>query len=203
MPLEIEAFVELFLDESGYTGSDLINRDQLMFILASTVIEDSEARRILSSSFGPLKAEVKYSKKVKSAQGRRQVIEFLRALEVNKRKAAFFSFHKEYLLLVSLIDYWVEPSMREGGVNLYEKGGNIAYANVCYLTLGTCLGLDGRREFLRRFQVMTRDRSPFAFRNFCDSVREVRRKHRLVDQALGPLDFVIKQFGLSASSTLT
>jgi hypothetical protein len=47
----------------------------------------------------------------------------------------------------------------QAAANLYERGGNIALNNVSYLTLGTCLGLDGRRELLRQFQVMTRDRT--------------------------------------------
>ena len=187
--------MDLFLDEAGYTGSDLINRDQPMFILASTVIEECEARALLDSAFGRPRNEVKYSKKSRSSQGRRQILEFLHSLNINRRKTAFYSFHKEFLLLTHLIDYWVEPAMRAGGVNLYERGGNIAYSNVCYLTLGTCLGREGRREFLRRFQVMTRDRTPFAFRTFWDSVREVKRQHKLVAEALGPLEIIGARLG--------
>jgi hypothetical protein len=187
--------MDLFLDEAGYTGSDLINRDQPMFILGSTVIEEREARALLESVFGRSPKEVKYSKKSRSSQGRRQILEFLHALDVNRRKTAFFSFHKEFLLLTHLIDYWVEPAMREGGVNLYARGGNIAYSNVCYLTLGTCLGREGRHEFLRRFQVMIRDRTPFTFRTFWDSVREVKRQHELVAEALGPLEIIGAKLG--------
>jgi hypothetical protein len=187
--------MNLFLDEAGYTGADLINRDQPMFILASTVIEESEARAQLESAFGLSRYEVKYSKKSRSSQGRRQILEFLRSLNINKRKTAFFSFHKEFLLLTHLVDFWVEPAMRAGGVNLYERGGNIAYSNVCYLTLGTCLGREGRREFLRQFQVMTRDRTPFAFRTFWDSVLEVKRQHKLVAEALGPIEIIGARLG--------
>jgi len=187
--------MDIFLDEAGYTGSDLINREQPMFILASTVIEEREARARLESAFGRSRYEVKYSKKSRSSQGRRQILEFLRSLNINRRMTAFFSFHKEFLLLTHLVDFWVEPAMRADGVNLYERGGNIAYSNVCYLTLGTCLGREGGREFLRRFQAMTRDRTPFAFRTFWDSVRGVKRQHELVAEALGPLEIIGARLG--------
>ena len=187
--------MDLFLDETGYTGPDLINADQPMFVLASTVIGASEARTLLDAYFENPNREVKFSKRSRSVQGRDQILRFFRALNIEPRKAAFFSFHKEYLLVTHLIDFWVEPVMREDGYNLYERGGNIAYANVCYLTLGTCLGIDGRREFLRRFQVMTRDRTPFAYRSFWDSVREVKSQHELVAKALGPMEIVGARLG--------
>lgn len=77
--------------------------------------------------------------------------------------------------------------MHQDGVNLHERGGNIALNNVSYLTLGTCLGLDGRRELLRRFQVMTRDRTRFAFDGFWDCLEKSIREHDLISRALGAL----------------
>jgi Protein of unknown function (DUF3800) len=177
--------MDVFLDEAGYTGADLINADQPIFILASTVVEAAEARDLLDSCFDKPQTEVKYVKRSRSRRGRDQILEFLRGLKLDSRKVVFFSFHKEYLLLTNLIDFWFEPMMFEDGFNLYERGGNIALANVCYLTLGTCLGRDGRRELLRRFQVMTRDRTRFAFHNFWNSLRQAMNEHELIAQAFG------------------
>jgi hypothetical protein len=36
--------MDVFLDEAGYTGPDLINAEQPMYILASTIIDEKEAR---------------------------------------------------------------------------------------------------------------------------------------------------------------
>jgi hypothetical protein len=187
--------MDLFLDEAGYTGPDLINPEQPVFILASTVIDAGQARTILDSCFDKPTTEVKYAKRKKSQRGRKQILEFLRALKKDGRKVTFFSFHKEYLLVTNLIDFWLEPMMFADGVNLYERGANIALSNICYLTLGTCLGRDGRRELLRRFQVMTRDRTLFAFQSFWNSVRQVTNKHDLVAQALGGLPFAEYRLG--------
>jgi hypothetical protein len=117
------------------------------------------------------------------------------ALDLSRGNCAFYSYHKQFLLLTFLIDFWLEPMMREDGVNLYERGGNIALSNVSYLTLGTCIGIDGRRELLRQFQVMTRDRTRFAFESFWDSMEKVIREHALVGEILGALPVARHRLG--------
>jgi hypothetical protein len=71
----------LFLDESGYTGPDLINREQPFFTLASTNIAEADARSLLTSCFGERTREVKFLKLAKSGRGRSQIVEFVRALD--------------------------------------------------------------------------------------------------------------------------
>jgi hypothetical protein len=186
---------ELFLDEAGYTGPDLINREQPVFTLASSAFSSREARLLLDSCFGKRQGEVKYSRIVKSARGRSQMVDFVRALPLSGLKCAFYSYHKQFVLHAYLIDFWLEPMMHEDGVNLYEHGGNIALNNVSYLTLGTCLGRDGRGELLRRFQVMTRDRTRFAFDSFWDYLEKAIREHDLIGQALGALPVARHRLG--------
>lgn len=187
---------ELFLDEAGYTGPDLVNQQQPVFVLASTVIEEAEARRLLDSCFGvDRQTEVKHSTLCRSRRGRSQIINFFRHLAPDSRKVAFFGVHKEYVLLAFLIDFWLEPLMRHDGLNLYDQGANIALVNVSYLTLGATLGPEGRREFLRRFQVMTRDRTAFAYESFWHSLRQAVREHDLIENALGPLLLAERRLG--------
>jgi hypothetical protein len=189
------AIVELFLDESGYTGPDLISEEQPVFTLASTNVGEIEASNLLAACFGVRQGEIKFANLVKSARGQRQIIEFLRAFDPSRGNCAFYSFHKQFVLCAYLIDFWLEPMMHEDGVNLYERGGNIALNNVTYLTLGTCLGPDGRRELLRQFQVMTRDRTRFAFENFWDSMEKAIREHDLIRQAVGALPVARERLG--------
>lgn len=189
------ATVELFLDESGYTGPDLINWDQPVFTLASTSIEETEARSLLNACFGARQGEIKFANLVKSERGKRQIVELIHALDLGRGNCAFYSFHKQFLLCAFLIDFWFEPMMHEDGLNLYERGANIALNNVSYITLGTCLGLDGRRELLRQFQVMTRDRTPFAFDSFWDSLENVIRENDLIRQALHALPLARYRLG--------
>ena len=47
--------MKLFLDESGYTGEDLINVDQPWFVLASTILGDDEAKALSQDIFNLVK----------------------------------------------------------------------------------------------------------------------------------------------------
>ncbi|MGB8591117.1 MAG: hypothetical protein WA755_10305 [Candidatus Acidiferrales bacterium] len=186
---------DVFLDEADYTGPNLTDSQLPVFVLASTVVLEDEARALLDSCFGKRKTEVKFYKLAKSQRGRSQILEFLRGLELDRGQVALYCVHKEYILLAYLIDFWLEPMMHQEGVNLYARGGNIALTNVSYITLGTCLGREDRRELLRRFQVMTRNRNRFAFQSFWDFLRQVVREHDLIAQVLGALPFAAERFG--------
>ncbi len=188
--------MNLYLDEAGYTGSDLANRDQPVFVLASTNVSAADARELLDATFGAdQRREIKHSRLARSRRGRSQVLEFIRLLDPTAGRFTFFALHKEYALLCYLLDFWLEPIMYRDGVNYYERGQNIAHANVCYLTLGTALGSDGRCELLRQFQVMTRDRTPFAYDSFWETLRDVVRRHELVAKVLDTLLFAEQRLG--------
>jgi hypothetical protein len=127
--------VDIFIDEAGYTGPDLVNKDQPAFVLASTVPTVLDAQTLLDECFGvDREREVKHSRLAKTKRGRTQLLDFFQ--RVDRRKIGFFGVHKEYVLLAYLIDFWFEPLAHRDGVNLYERGANIALTNVSYVTLG-------------------------------------------------------------------
>jgi Protein of unknown function (DUF3800) len=179
--------MDLFMDEAGYTGPDLVNRDQPVFVLASTVLTDGEAQDLVTACFPSQEPgrELKHSRLSRTKKWRAEVVEFFR--QVPNDQVAFFGVHKEFALLAFLIDFWLEPLAYRDGVNLYARGANIALSNVSFITLGATLGLEGRRELLRQFQVMTRDRTPFAYESFWDSFRDATRRHDLIQKAIGGL----------------
>ncbi len=195
---EHAGITEIFLDEAGYTGPDLVNRDQPVFVLASTIIDAVEARELLDSCFGANRqAEVKHSRFSRSQRGRSRILDLIQQLAPDSGRFAFHVVHKEYTLLGFLIDFWLEPMMRLDGINLYERGQNIALVNVSYVTLEETLGPEGRRELLRRFQVMTRDRTNYTYNSFWDSLRDATGKYNLIDEVLGPLLLAEQRLGYS------
>lgn len=102
--------VEVFLDEAGYTGPDLINRDQPVFVLASTVLTADQSRALLADHFGlDREGEIKHARLAKTKRGRAQLLRFFDALLRAPEKTCFFGFHKGFILLALLIDFWLEP----------------------------------------------------------------------------------------------
>lgn len=176
---------EVYLDEAGYTGSDLLNREQPVYTLAAITLPNDVAQDLVAQCFPRVKAkELKHSALSFRRRGRQQILDFIQRLAEHPNGASVTGAHKEYVLLGLLVDYWVEPALRLDGIDFYERGANIGFVNVTYLTLGALLGIDGRREFLRRFQVMVRDRTVFAYDSFWRSVRELRQKHPRFDEDL-------------------
>jgi hypothetical protein len=155
------------MDEAGYTGEDLLNAEQPIFALASTILDDSVCQAIYRDVFQGVKAqELKHVALARKAGGQQRVIEFLRAVYEVREKIRAYPVHKEFCLLTMLVDWWVEPSMHRHGYDLYERGGHIALSNLSYVTLVSVGSPSFLRLMLQKFQVMMRERSPQAFREF-------------------------------------
>jgi hypothetical protein len=177
--------LEVYLDEAGYTGSDLVNREQPVYALAAVALSDDVAQDLVARCFPGVKArELKHSALSFKSRGRQRILDFVRALSERPNSASVVIDHKECVLVGMLVDFWIESAMHLHGADLYERGANIGLMNVTHLTLGALRGDDGRREFLRRFQVMVRDRTVFAYESFWSTVDDIRQKHPRFDDDL-------------------
>lgn len=71
----------VFLDESGYTGTRLLDPDQPIFALASHNFSEAESQAIKSLFFGDIKAkELKAGQLMRRRSAQRMVLDFLREL---------------------------------------------------------------------------------------------------------------------------
>src|SRR5712692_4988566 len=112
--------MRLFFDESGFTGEDLLNSDQPLFVSASTNAEDSFCLDIRQRFFSKVQSkELKHSSLAKTDIGRRRIMDFLVAVRGSGLFAVWLV-HKEFCLLAKLVDLWVEPAMRQQGIDFYE-----------------------------------------------------------------------------------
>src|SRR6266851_1180784 len=100
--------LDVYLDESGYTGDDLMNADQPIFVLASAALPADEAAGVIQQYFGTTGLrELKHSVLASRSKGQQMVIEFVRFA---KESGAFAveGWHKEYTLVTTMVDFWVE-----------------------------------------------------------------------------------------------
>jgi hypothetical protein len=150
--------MKVHLDESGFTGEDLINRQQPIFVLASIRLADADADHLARECFpGVQAAELKHSSLAKRPRGQEMVTNFVRHIE--SHNCATYIVHKEFCLLTKLVDLWVEPAMHTLGVDFYEGGANIAFSNMCFFCLRTFESKGFLTKHLRRFQKMSRERT--------------------------------------------
>jgi hypothetical protein len=194
--------LDVYLDESGYTGPDLLNVDQPVYTLGSVALSEEVAAELKAKCFPGVKAqELHHTALAKRPRGRRQVLSLIHELAGIPNAATIVVAHKPYVLLGLLVDFWVEPAMRLDGLNLYEQGANIGLVNVAWMVLGAILG-DDRREFLRRFQVMVRDRTRFAEESFWTTVHDLCQRHPEFDQTIGLFETANMRLGAKHLSRL-
>ena len=173
------------IDESGYTGFDLLNPDQRFQGATAIAISDQDAARLIGEHFPKLQApELKYR-----ALSRRPA-NHLRLLSLQRDLLADYKCvtdvcDKRFLLLLMFVDYAVEPFYYERDMNLYADGQNYAMASLLSVTGPTLLGQPAFDELLASFQQAVKEKTPQALHALVAATRAT--KWRAFAEALGPL----------------
>ncbi len=173
------------IDESGYTGFDLLNPEQRFQGATAIAISDEGARRLIREHFPKLQAaELKYRSQARRPGNHPRLLALQRDLLTNY-KCVTYVCDKRYLLLLMFMDYAVEPFYRERGMNFYEDGQNYALASLLYYAGPTLLGREAFDNLLAAFQHAVKDKSLAALGALVSAARKTQ--WRELPEALGPL----------------
>lgn len=119
------------IDESGYTGFDLLNPDQRFQGAAAIAIGDEDAARLINQHFPKLQArELKYRALSRRAANHPRLLAFQRDL-LTHYKCVTYVCDKRFLLVLMFVDYAVEPFYYERGIDFYADGRNYAWRRCC------------------------------------------------------------------------
>ena len=161
----------VFVDESGYSGGDLLNTEQPVFALGSMCCTEDVCLDLKRAFFHRVQArELKHFQMAKYGSQQRMVVSFLQYLDSHRDLFRFTVVHKRYALVCKIVDIVIETVMREDGYDLYERGGNIALANLFYYTLPVFMGEDSFVELLGAFQAFLRQLTDESYHAFFDVV---------------------------------
>lgn len=164
----------IFIDESGYTGPDLVNQDQPFFTVASLNVSESQADDIVNRFFSEVQAdELKYKRLSKQVSFKSDVINFLEYIEDNQDIVELSMTHKRFALSCKIFDLLVEPIMYEDDVDGYDKGLNLGFSNYLYFHLQNLSDGSQFDDFLELFQKSIREGSPRVFDRFYDKLVEI------------------------------
>lgn len=165
----------LFFDESGNSGNDLLNREQPIYVLCSTDIPNETARSLLNTYFSEPET-LHFKKRKRNGAGRIELVRFFReqtaALNPKFRSVVF---HKEYMVICQILNYLVEPQLHRDGIDYYDRGMNVAHANMMYCVLPAFCGAGPTRRFYQSFIDMMRIRSPDSIEKFFSSIGQLKR----------------------------
>ena len=147
------------IDESGYTGYDLLNHDQRFQGAAAIAIEDTAAERLIKEHFPRLKArELKYKLLSRRPAYHSSLLALQRTL-LSDYKCVTSVADKRFLLALMFVDYAVEPFYFERGFDLYEDGQNYAMASLLYLAGPALLGKCEFAHLFAAFQCAVKDKT--------------------------------------------
>ena len=187
------------IDESGYTGYDLLNHDQRFQGAAAIAIDNADAERLINEHFPRLKAgELKYRALSRRSTYHSPLLALHKALLADY-KCVTSVCDKRFLLALMFLDYAVEPFYFERGINFYEDGQNYAMASLLYFAGPTLLGKGELETLFSVFQRAVKDKTPESLRDLVAAARRTRW-HEL-PEVLGPLAQYAAPECLSAIAT--
>lgn len=158
---------KITFDESGNTGANLLDKDQPVFVLAS--VEDvKEIRNIVPEN----NQELKFSRMRRSAKGRQHILKILNHEELTTDRIILSGFHKRFMIITKIVDLLYEPLAYINGVDLYERGANIALSNLLYYNLPLCIGQDLFEQILNIFVDLVRNYNNGSLDKFYSIINE-------------------------------
>lgn len=173
------------IDESGYTGFDLLNRDQCFQGATAIAITNEDAGRLIEKHFPNLQAaELKYRTLSRRQSNHPRLLALQRELLTNY-KCVTYVCDKRYLLVLMFVDYAVEPFYHERGFDLYGDGRNYAMASLLSMVGPTLLGKEIFDGLLAAFQFAVKAKTQDALQELVSAAR--RTKWREIPEILGPL----------------
>lgn len=172
------------IDESGYTGFDLLNAEQPFQGASSICISEEDARDAIQQFFPRLQAsELKY-RALARRPGNAERLLGLQQYLLKNFKCVTYVAHKRFLLTLMFIDYAVEPYYYERGFNLYQDGENYLMGSALFHAGEKILG-PGYNTILSSFQSAMKLKTAESMTQLLRSVATVSWKD--FPEALGPL----------------
>jgi len=157
---------QVFFDESGNTGQNLLDSDSPVFSLASCRFAPEQIRECAYIFDGHPAPELKFTTLRKWPVGQEKILRFLQSVAVHRENVAVYAIHKSFMVVTKYCDIVLEPYARSSGVDFYACGRNIATANLLAMTMPGILGEITWNGFLQAFVRVVREKTISAFHDF-------------------------------------
>lgn len=173
------------IDESGYTGFDLLNPEQPFQGAAAVAIDDKDAASLIKRHFPNFQAaELKYSALARRP-GNHPALLALQRDVLSTYKCVTYVCEKRFLLVLMFLDYAVEPYWYRRGVDFYADGHNYSLASLVSMVGPHILGDGALEKLLQAFQHAIKMKTPDALQALVEAARNTNWKE--MPEALGPL----------------
>ena len=166
--------ITVFMDESGYTGEDLMNLNQPFFTVATLRCSEQECQEYKSRFFKQVQApELKHDRLVNNRR-HKLILEFLQEISQTPERVKIHIVHKRYELTRNIVQYVVQPAMTRAGIDLRIKGQDLSLTYSLFTALPLLAGQDFFEDLLRRFQAMMIQLDHESYHSFFDPLFDER-----------------------------
>lgn len=150
----------IYFDESGFTGYNLLDRQQPVFVVSSTDIAPDAAELILRESFPKYRGEEFKFSNIWGSSHRSGLIEFGRRLTPLENHAFSWMIDKRFCVLTKIVDFLIEPPLTNAGYDFYTDGFCWKYTNYIYYGFSEFAPPELLDTLVRTYQAFSRDPPP-------------------------------------------
>jgi hypothetical protein len=175
----------VYIDESGYTGGDLLNQEQPFQAASAIYISEVDAEELIKEHFPRIQSdELKY-KNLSRKKGYRDKLLALQKNILTNFDCVTYICDKKFVLILHFLDYAVEPFYHARGFDFYKDGSNYALASLLYYTGDVLLGSDKFTEIIKAFQYAIKSKTDSSISTLISKVRSSNWEE--LPECFGPL----------------
>lgn len=164
----------IFFDESGNTGHNIVDKDQLIFTLASCKYTEKEAETLLELTNSNSPSEVHFKNLKRRKSGQDGIIRLLRHKLINRERIKVELIYKNFMVTTKIVDILIEHMMHLNGQDLYINGANIALSNMLFYCLPAFCGDEDVQTMYELFVEMVKEQSEDSITNFYQAIETLK-----------------------------
>ncbi|MCF7486255.1 DUF3800 domain-containing protein [Vibrio sp. A2-1] len=164
----------IYLDESGNTGSNLLDDDQPMFTLASCQLSDDDAKKLIGLVGSNAQHELHFKRLKRNKAGQDGIVRLIGSKLINPSAVKINLFHKRFMIVSKIVDTLIEHMLYLRGEDLYINGQNIALSNMLYCCLTVFCDDDKVDKMMSAFIIMLKNKDSESIEAFYSSVEDVQ-----------------------------
>ncbi len=160
----------IYLDESGNTGANLLDKEQPIFTMAGVNFSVEEANQLLDVIDSRSTKEVHFSVLKRRPSGQDAVVRMLQHSLINQNNVKVCLTNKPFMVTSKIVDILIEDMTSKSGFDLYENGANIALSNLLHYCLPTFCGEANVDFMYQQFISMVKTKDVESIESFYKSV---------------------------------
>ncbi len=164
-----------YIDESGYTGRDLLDHKQPFMSLSAIFISSEKAIELRSKHFPQMQApELKHNRLVRRPIYHTPLLEIQRTC-LDIYRAVSYVVDKRYMCILKFLDDCIEPICHTHGLDFYEDGQHLALASLLYYAAPTLWGKSNVDKLLRLYQQASINKTDESIDDLCQHVQSIKK----------------------------